>query len=81
MKDEAIKRNGYFLEDWKEKNMQQVELYTRKEAALYLGVTADTLRVWAHLKRYKLPYRKIGRKVQYLKEDLDQFIKNRIKGI
>ncbi len=50
----------------------------REEAAAYLGVSPGTLSVWACHKRYALPMVKIGRKVFYLKNDLDTFIeKNR----
>ncbi len=55
------------------------DLLTRVEAAKYLGVGATTLTVWAHTKKYKLPYRKVGKKVQYLVSDLDRFIEQRTK--
>lgn len=54
-------------------------LLTRRQAARYLGIAEGTLRVWAHNKRYKLPYRKVGRRVQYTKTDLDNFIKDRTR--
>ncbi|RTL37202.1 MAG: DNA-binding protein [Candidatus Melainabacteria bacterium] len=56
------------------------ELLTRKEAALYLGVTEQTLAVWKCTKRYNLPVVKVGRLVKYKKSDLDQFIKIRTLG-
>ncbi len=52
-------------------------LLTRKEAALYLGVTESTLAVWACEKRYGLPYVKMGRLAKYRQADLDAFIKQR----
>lgn len=56
------------------KIFQKSDLLTRKEAAEYLGITASTLAVWACVKRYKLPYIKIGRLVKYRRSDLDSFI-------
>ncbi len=56
------------------------ELLSRKEAALYLGVTEQTLAVWKCTKRYNLPVVKVGRLVKYKKSDLDQFIKIRTLG-
>lgn len=53
------------------------ELLTRKEAAEYLGVTVRTLSVWACVKRYNLPYVKIGRLAKYRRADLDAFITQR----
>lgn len=50
------------------------DLLNRREAAEYLGVTEGTLAVWASLKRYSLPYVKIGRLVKYRRTDLDAFI-------
>ena len=50
------------------------DLYSREEAARYLGVTPRTLAVWACTKRYPLPYVKIGRLTKYRKADLDAFI-------
>lgn len=53
------------------------ELLSRAEAAEYLGVTKSTLAVWASVKRYGLPYVKMGRLVKYRKTALDAFIENR----
>lgn len=55
----------------------QSNLLTREEAAEYLGVTARTLAVWACVKRYNLPYVKVGRLVKYRRTDLDNFIAHR----
>lgn len=52
-------------------------LLTREQAAAYLGVTARTLAVWACVKRYNLPYVKVGRLVKYRRADLDAFIARR----
>lgn len=53
-------------------NMTQ--LRSRREAANYLGVSPQTLAVWACTNRYHLPLIKIGRHVKYLQSDLDAFI-------
>lgn len=56
------------------KIFKKPELLTRQEAAEYLGITSRTLAVWACVKRYNLPYIKIGRLVKYRRSDLDEFI-------
>jgi excisionase family DNA binding protein len=53
------------------------QLMSRAEAASYLGVTVQTLAIWACTGRYSLPYIKIGRLVKYSKSDLDAFIEKR----
>lgn len=53
------------------------ELLTRKQAAHYLGIAVSTLAIWASVKRYNLPYVKIGHLVKYRRVDLDDFIKSR----
>jgi len=53
------------------------ELLTRKQAANYLGIAASTLAIWASVKRYNLPYIKIGHLVKYRRKDLDAFIASR----
>lgn len=59
---------------------QQSDLLTREQAAEYLGVTPRTLAVWACVKRYNLPYVKVGRLVKYRRADLDAFITRRTIG-
>lgn len=53
------------------------DLLTREQAAEYLGITPRTLAVWACVKRYNLPYVKVGRLVKYRRTDLDAFIDRR----
>lgn len=53
------------------------ELLTRKQAAHYLGIAVSTLAIWASVKRYNLPYVKMGRLVKYRRVDLDAFIQSR----
>lgn len=59
-------------------NRTSSKLLSRKEAAEYLGVTSETLDNWACTKRYNLKFYKIGRLAKYKKEDLDEFIENRM---
>lgn len=59
------------------KIFKKPDFLTRKEAAEYLGITTRTLAVWACVKRYNLPYVKIGRLVKYRRSDLDIFIEKR----
>lgn len=54
---------------------QDQQWLTRIEAAKFLGVTRDTLSVWASTKRYNLPYYKCGKRlVKYKLTDLQKFI-------
>ncbi len=45
-------------------------LYTRPDAAAYLGVAPGTLEVWACTGRYNLPYLKIGALCYWLRNRL-----------
>ncbi len=56
------------------------DLFTRREAATYLGVSEQTLAIWKCTGRYHLPCVKIGRLVKYRKTDLDDFINNNTYG-
>ena len=55
-------------------------LFTREEAATYLGIKPQTLALWACTKRYDLPFVKVGRAVRYRLADLDAFIESRTVG-
>ncbi|ELI5413968.1 helix-turn-helix domain-containing protein [Vibrio parahaemolyticus] len=57
--------------------MKKPELYSRHEAADYLSLKPQTLAAWATNGRYSLPFIKVGRKVVYRREDLDQFLNSR----
>lgn len=60
-----------------ENNTDKSKLLTRAEAAKYLGLKKNTLALWASLKRYDLPYIKVGRLVKYRLSDLEDFINSR----
>lgn len=47
---------------------------TRSEAAEYLCVNTQTLANWAHTGKVQIPHHKVGRKVIYLKSDLDSYL-------
>lgn len=53
-------------------------LLTRKEAAVYLGVKARTLEIWASSGRHNIPYVRLGREVRYRVSDLDQLVERLI---
>lgn len=55
-------------------------LMTPKETAEALGVTLQTLSVWRCTKRYPIKYIKMGSKIFYRREDLQEFIESRIVG-
>jgi excisionase family DNA binding protein len=50
------------------------ERLTRSEAAAYLGVNPQTMANWAHTGKVAIPHYKVGRKVIYMKTDLDGFL-------
>ncbi len=50
------------------------EKMTRKEAAEHLGVSVQTLANWAHTGKVKIPFHKLGRKVLYMRSDLDTYL-------
>ena len=57
------------------------ELFSRVEAAAYLGIAPNTLAVWACTGRYPIPMVKIGRLAKYRKRDLDQFIEASVSNL
>jgi excisionase family DNA binding protein len=54
----------------------QSRLLTPLEASGYLGVSSGTLANWRSLKRYDLPFIKVGKRgyVRYRKSDIDEFL-------
>ena len=53
---------------------------TRQEAADYLGVSVNTLEVWACTGRYELRFYRVGRKVFYRRSDCDDWLARRAAG-
>ena len=49
-------------------------LLNNEEAANYIGVTLGTLMFWRCTKSRKIRHLKVGSKVFYRKEDLDEFL-------
>ncbi len=56
------------------------ERMLRAQAASYLGVSSQFLEGDVVSNRHKIPYIKVGRKVFYLKSDLDAWVKSRKVG-
>lgn len=52
-------------------------LLTPRQVAEILGVTVGTLSIWRCLRRYDLPYKKIGRLVKYEVQAVADFIDRR----
>ncbi len=50
-----------------------MNMFSRPEAAAYLGVSVSTMARWAHQKAGPA-YKRAGRKTRYLKSDLDAFL-------
>lgn len=61
-----------------ENDSTNTPLFTRRQAAEYLGVKENTLAVWATTKRHPLPYYKVGRLVKYRLSDLQAFLERNI---
>jgi len=55
-------------------------MFTREQAAAYLGVAKGTLDVWKCTGRYSLPVIKVGRLTKYRKSDLDAWLASRTVG-
>lgn len=53
-------------------------LLTPQKAAETLGVAIGTLAVWRCTARYPLPFVKIGRRVMYREQDINNFIENNV---
>ncbi|MGH8729962.1 MAG: helix-turn-helix domain-containing protein [Burkholderiales bacterium] len=62
------------LQDAGNRNIVESELLTRPQAAAFLGVSERTLAIWACVKRYGLPYIRVGRLVRYRRSDLEAFL-------
>jgi excisionase family DNA binding protein len=58
-------------------NLIRPDLVTREEAAAFLGVSVQTLRLWACKGQNDLPYIKVGRAVRYRVSDLHKFLDRR----
>ena len=48
---------------------------TSKDAATYIGVSATTLNIWRSKKKFQIPYYKVGSRVYYTKNDLNEFMR------
>jgi predicted DNA-binding transcriptional regulator AlpA len=53
------------------------QLLDNREAAEFLGVSPTTLITWRCVKRYDLPYIRVGRKIFYCVEDLLRWLESR----
>lgn len=53
------------------------KVFTRAQAAEYLGVTKRLLDHWAWTGLQNIPYIKYGKLVRYLKSDLDKWIESK----
>lgn len=72
-----IEKKGKIMYTYIKNKGLKMELLNRVQAAEYLGLKPRTLDVWASTKRYDLKYIKVGGKVKYRKEHLDQFLESR----
>lgn len=54
-----------------------MKLLNVEQAAEFLGVAKKTLAIWRSTGRYNLPFVKVGRRVMYRQDDLDQFVDRR----
>jgi excisionase family DNA binding protein len=56
---------------------QHTPLLTTDEAAKLLSIQPKTLAYWRCVKRYTLPYVKVGKSCRYRRSDIDAFIESR----
>lgn len=52
-------------------------LLTPEDVARYLAVSVGTLNVWRATHRYPLPFVRVGRRVRYRREAVEQFLAER----
>lgn len=55
--------------------MERRVLMTQQEAAEYLGTTVGTLNTWRHHGKNPIPFVRWGNRIKYIKEDLENWIK------
>lgn len=55
------------------------QLFTRREAAKYLGLRPQTLAKWA-MDGSNVPFIRVGRSVRYRRSDLEEFLRRRTVG-
>ena len=53
------------------------KLISPQELAQYLGVSVNSLAVWRTNKTYPIPYIKVGGKIRYDIDDINQWLNNR----
>lgn len=51
---------------------------SEKEAAEYLGLNRQTLWFWRKTGKYRVPFRLIGIRAWYEKEDLDKYLEGKV---
>jgi|DewCreStandDraft_1066081.scaffolds.fasta_scaffold01933_4 excisionase family DNA binding protein len=59
------------------KSLQREELLTAQEASNYLKISVRTL--YKHIKEQRIPAFKLGRSWRFLKSELDNWLKQKIK--
>ena len=63
--------------------MVETNLMNTQQAAKYMGINPGTLTNWRNLKRYDLPFIKIGKRgyVRYRKSDIDSFLERNTERV
>lgn len=61
--------------------MTQSNVMTTEQAAAYMGLNPGTLTNWRNLKRYDLPFIKVGKRgyVRYRESDINEFLERNTK--
>ena len=61
--------------------MTQSSVMTTEQAAAYMGLNPGTLTNWRNLKRYDLPFIKVGKRgyVRYRESDINEFLERNTK--
>lgn len=53
---------------------KDLEVFSRKEAAQFLGISIKTLSRWTY--EFNIPYVALGRLIKYLRSDLEKFLES-----
>lgn len=63
--------------------MTQSNVMTTEQAAAYMGLNPGTLTNWRNLKRYDLPFIKVGKRgyIRYRESDINEFLERNTKRV
>ena len=75
--EKQISTDRIFLNQ-KNEAIKEREIYTDKEASLYLRISQVTL--WRERKKGRIFFRRVASKIIYLREDLEKYLEQNKRG-